>query len=444
MRHFAHANECGVYMARPQQSPRMRDHWRDEVDREEVTSRSGRPRERSSGRRRSPAPSERRERERSVELDVKIRGRASVEDSYRIPSHKRHTSKDRHRDPHPRRRASQSTQRRKPREGSYDGHEQLSEENHYQRRQYRGKQRSHLDFQGRRRSRTRSPHRAPHSYKDRERSPDPYHPRHIDRLPQSRARYRETYSSRPASPSGADHYKSGREDNPSTVGDFYIPSARRRRSRSPVVKDYRDTASSRNRRSPSSTSHHRQDVRSSYAEDDLFYYRGSREKETVPATSHQARASSQSRQSKTSHTKVSRDRSRGRSDRPKKKPRLTQSPPANEQINSDRKMQSTHRIEVLDSTSRPQSQHRPIPSFESSANTPSAYPMHHTNRPSPLQVNTQYPHSTSPQWTPTTSHHGSPQSASPYNHHGRGAWSGQPQQYHGQQGQVPSRDTTFI
>ncbi|KAI4203557.1 MAG: hypothetical protein LQ350_001747 [Teloschistes chrysophthalmus] len=62
---------------------------------------------------------------------------------------------------------------------------------------------------------------------------------------------------------------------------------------------------------------------------------------------------------------------------------------------------------------------------------------HGPSRPGPLQLNTQHPHSTSPQWTPTSSHHGSPHSASPYSH-GRGGWPGQPQQYHGQPGLPPN------
>ena len=416
----------------------MSNHWRDEVNREDVTSRSGRPRERSSGTRRSPTASGRRERGGSLDLEVKIRGRADIGDSHRLPSNRYHTGKDWDRDQHPRRRRrSQSSERRKPREGSYSHYEAVREH------QYRQHSR-HRDYQySRRRSRTRSPRHNSHGYKGRPRSPGPYHPRHTDRAPKLRSPYRATYSARPSSPAGADYRKFGREDNESAAGDFYIPSARRRSRRSPIVKDYRDIDTSHKRRSPVSTSHHLSDVRSTYAEDDLFYDHRPGERKTVPASPHLERASSWSRYPKSSHTIEHRDRSRGRSSRPNKKPRLSQSPLANDRSERDPKMQSTHRIEVLDSASRPQSQHRPIPTFESTANTPTAYPTHHINRPSPLQVNTQYPHSTSPQWTPTTSHHGSPQSASPYNHHGRGGWSGQPQQYHGQQGQVRSNGNPF-
>ncbi|KAL8772770.1 MAG: hypothetical protein Q9209_002115 [Squamulea sp. 1 TL-2023] len=121
-------------MARPQQSPRMRDHWRDEGNREEDTSRSGRPRERSNGRRTSPAASRRRERERSIDAEVKIRGRASVEEAHRLPSTKHSTGRDRHFDPHFRRGLSPSPQRRKQREGLHHQSEDLSEDKFHQRR----------------------------------------------------------------------------------------------------------------------------------------------------------------------------------------------------------------------------------------------------------------------------------------------------------------------
>ncbi|KAL8858594.1 MAG: hypothetical protein Q9178_004888 [Gyalolechia marmorata] len=251
-------------MARPQQSPRMRDHWRDEGNRGEDTNRSGRPRERSTGRRRSPAASRRPERERSIDVEVKIRGRATIEEARRLPSHKDNTGHNRDLDPHPRRRLSQSPQHQTQRERSHNRYDELNKDQYRQRSQHRESQRKYLDPHGRRRSRTRSPHRAPHRHRDRQRSPDPYHPRHTDRLEDSRARYRDTRPSRPSSPSGADYYKPVREESATPAGDFYIPSARRRRSRSPGLKDYRDTAPPRSNRS--------RDARSSYAEDDLFYH----------------------------------------------------------------------------------------------------------------------------------------------------------------------------
>ncbi|KAL8726039.1 MAG: hypothetical protein Q9166_006984 [cf. Caloplaca sp. 2 TL-2023] len=408
----------------------MRDHWRDEGTRREDSSRRGRPQERSNGRRRSLAAS--RQRERSTEVEVKIRGRANVEEAHRLSSHKHDRGKDQSSDPHRRRRISQSPLQRKQREGSYGDPNELSQDRYHQRSQHRADQRKQPDDHGRRRSRTRSPHRTAHSYSDRRRSPDPYHPRHTDRVVDSRVRYREPQASRLSSPSGADYYKPSRKDNASAAGDFYTPPNRHHRSRSPVVKDYRDTISYK-RRSPIPRAKQTRDTCWSYPEDDLFFNHKPRAKEHSPGDAHQSRASSKGRYQKASQRRGSPGQSRERYHRPSKKPRLSESPVASERVRRGRRMQPTHRIEVLDSTSRPQSQSRPIPSFDSGANTPGSFSMHATNRPAPLQVNTQYPHSTSPQWTPTSSHHGSPHSASPYNH-GRGGWSGQPQQYHGQPG----------
>ncbi|KAL8997732.1 MAG: hypothetical protein Q9169_003061 [Polycauliona sp. 2 TL-2023] len=334
-------------MARPQQSPRMRDHWRDEGNREEVTSRSARPRERSNGRRKSPASSRRQDRERSVDVDVKIRGRADIEASHRTTQAKL---------------------------GSVTP-------------TLAGEQ---VDLQG---------------VDEGERG--------LTTATKIRARSSIISAASIEEIQTLVLTPTAEEDlGPDHLVGHPTPTRIAREARILIT-------------------HVTQIIFSIQGRHDLFYDHRSRDKDTVPASSRQKQQSSRSKYSKASRSGRSRDPSRGRSERPDKRLRISQSPLLNDRINSDPKMQSTHRIEVLDSTSRPHSQHRPIPSFESNA---SAYPMHHTNRPTPLQVNTQYAHSASPQWTPTASHNGSPQSASPYNHQGRGGWSGPPQQYHGQPG----------
>ncbi|KAL8698137.1 MAG: hypothetical protein Q9224_001989 [Gallowayella concinna] len=378
-------------MARPQQSPRMSDHWRDEGNRREDSSLKGRSRERGNGRRRSPAASQ--QREGSVDVEVKIRGRASFGEAHSLSSYKHERGKDRGSDSHTRRRVSHPSHRRKQREGSYDHYKEVNDDTYYPRSQHRASQRQHRDDPGRRGSPTRSPPRLSHSYKDRQRSPDPHHPHRTDRVAGSRARYRESQPSRLSSPSGGRYYKTSPEDNASAVGDFYIPSARRRRSRSPVVKEYREKVSQKRRSSPARIDH-RRDERSSYADDDLFYNHRPRARGRSSSVARQPRASSKGKSQKTSQRTDSPDQPREPLALSNKRPRLSPSPIASEPVRSGKRMQSTHRIEVLDSTSRPQSQTRPIPSFDSNPNTPAAFPMHGVNRPGALQ---QTPYNGPPQ-----------------------------------------------
>ena len=409
-------------MARPQRSPRVREHWRDDDNRGEGSDRWGRPRERSNERRRRPAS---RQRERSIDDDVKIKASANIERSHR-PVLRKYEA-DRHREPseHAPRRGSRSPRRRKRREGSYDHYRDLSE-NRYHHHTHRQRDHRPAPFD-RRRSRSRSPYQTSQSYRERRESPALYTPRHTDRGSDTRTGYKKLYCSRPSTPRGANHHDPLPED--SVAGDFYVPSARRHRSRSPFASEHRQVdAHQRSSRAPRIT--HTIDRRPPLEEDDLFYGRISRRRErSVDTTARRSQASSRSRYQRESHVKRSPDRSRKLSDRHSKRARVSRSPI--ESDNNKRKMHSTHRIEVLDSTSRPQSSPRPIPSFDAGGQ----YPMgptdaHGPNRPAPLQVNTQYPHSASPQWTPVSSHHGSPHSASPYSH-GRGGWPGQPQQYYG-------------
>lgn len=339
----------------------MRDHWRDEGNRREEPDRWGRQRERSIDRRRSPAAS--RQPERSIDVEVKIRGRASIAEGHRFASRKHEVARDRESSVHAQQRASRSPQRRKLREGSHEYYSGLSEERYRHRSHHH---RTHKnDAFDRRRSRTRSPHR---------KSPGPYPSRHTGRGFDTRTRHRGSHHSRPSTPRGADYYASSHEDNPSLAGDFYIPPTRRHPSRSPVGKDYRDIDTHK-RRSPASRATHTRHRRPLFEEDDLFYNHPSRRRIRSPDTSRQSRASSRGRYQKPSHIKRSPDHSREPFDRRIKKARPSQSPIESDERRRSR-MHSTHRIQVLDSTSRPQSPPRPIPTIDSGSQTSGSFPMH--------------------------------------------------------------------
>lgn len=414
-------------MAGPQRSPRMRDHWRDEAHRREDASYRGRQRERSTDRRSSPVTAKKSE--RSIDVEVKIKGRASIEGGRRHSTHKQDRDKARKPSPYTERRSSPSLRRRRQREGSYEQRRGADDDHYRHRSHHQESRRQYPD--DRRRSRSRSPHRAAAPiYRERQRSPDQHYPRHTDLELNTRARYREPHHSRLSSPRRAD-YRSVRPEDPSSAGDTYIPSARRPRSRSPAGKRYTEPLL-HERRYPVPGSTRSRDAHRSYKEDDLFSNHRSRPREHSPGAIRQPRATSRGRYQKLARPRGSRAQSREISQRPAKRRRSSRSPPGNDGSREEKRMQSTHRIQVLDSTSRPQSPPRPIPSFDTNSQASGSYPMH-ANRASQLQVNTQHPHSASPQWTPTSSHHGSPQSASPYGH-GRGGYSGQPPQYHGQPG----------
>lgn len=410
----------------------MRDHWRDEDHRRDDSDRRDRQRQRSSDRPFSPVPL--RQQERNVDSEVKIKGRASLEEIPSLSSRKHESYRDRDPLSHAQRRSSRSPQRRNLKEGPNELYREVSEERGHYNNDHQRRYRRHPD--DRRRSRNRSPHRTSHSHRGRLRSPDPYHPRDSERDVDTKGRYKEARYSRPSSSHGAGHYPASREESHSLTGDFYIPSTRRR-SRSPVRKSHRDVVPSR-KRSPSPRISHRREARPPFEEDDLFYKHLPRRRDRTPHVDRQARAPSRDRYEQPPHARGSADISREPSKRPTKRLRPSRSPEARETHKRSR-MHSTNRIQVHDSTSRPQSPPRPIPSFDSDSQTSGAYPVHGMrpshgpSRPGPLQLNTQHPHSTSPQWTPTSSHHGSPHSASPYSH-GRGGWPAQPQQYHGQPG----------
>lgn len=414
-------------MARPQRSPRMRDHWRDEGHRREDSVYRGRHRERSSDRRKSSATLKKRE--RSIDVEVKIKGRATAEEAHNISSRKPDKDQGRELSSYPEQRPSRSPRGRRLREGSYGRYKGSSRDRH--RDPSRNRKVAGKRADNRKRSRSRSPRRAAAlSYRERQRSPDLFYSRHTNQHVDTRTRHREHQHSRLSSPRRADYHSLPHEDNASLGGDFYVPSTGRPRHRSPVGKGYRGEYS-HERRSPVPRSARTKGSHRPFEEEDLFhnYIPGTRERS--PGPTRQSRALSRGRQQKSSHRR--RSRSREGSERPTKRLRSSRSPLEADKPRGNRRMQSTHRIQVLDSTSRPQSPPRPIPSYDANNQPSGVFPMHGANRPGRLQLNTQQSHATSPQWTPTSSHHGSPQSASPYSH-GRGGWVGQPQQYQGQPG----------
>lgn len=401
----------------------MRDHWRDEGHRREDSEFRGRHRERSSDRPKSSATLKKRE--RSVDVEVKIKGRATLEEAHNLSSRKHDKVQDREHSSRPLQQPNRSPRSRRHREGSYERYQEFSGGRHRNLSHNRKNIRKHTHDQER--SRSRSPRRtATSSYRERQRSLDLFHShQHID----TRTRHREHRISRLSSPHRTDYHSLPHDGD---GGDLYGPSSGRPRHRSPVGRVYRGDYG-RERRSPAPRSARHRGTHQPFEEEDLFlnYKPGTRRHSPDPIR--QSRALSRGGQEKSSHRRRSLSRLRERSERPAKRLRSSRSPLETDKSGRDCKMQSTHRIQVLDSTSHPQSPPRPIPGYDANSQPSSAFNMHGANRPDRLQLNTQHPHSASPQWTPTSSHHGSPQSASPYGH-GRGGWVGQPQQYQGQQG----------
>ena len=407
----------------------MRDHWRDEGQRREDTVYRGRHRERSNDRRKSPAASTKRE--PNFDVEVKIKGRAKHEEAHRRSVREDDKGKDQEPPPYTRKRSSRSPRSRRRREGSYEKHRGSSKD---RRRDHSHHQNGHGRYtDDRRRLQSRSPRQSfAHSFRERPRSPHPYHLSRTDHYVDKRTGNREQRHSRSSPPRQADYHSHPRGASPSLAGDFYVPSAARPRPGSPAIKDYREDRIRDQRPSIPKTTRTKSSHRS-YPEEDLFNNYPSRARERSPVAIQQSPALSRERHQKSPHRRRSLTPSRETSERPTKRLRSSRSPLESNTSRSNRRMHSTRRIQVLDSTPGQQSPPRPIPTFDTNGQTSGGYPMHGTNRPSRLQLNTQHSHSASPQWTPTSSHHGSPQSASPYSH-GRGGWVGQAQHYQNQPG----------
>ena len=424
--HCRQANDSGDYMARSQTSPRMRDQRRAGDHHREDSS--GAAKIGSAATRTSKG-------ELSLDTGVKIKGRASGEASH-LTSHRHTAGRDQEPSTRAARKSSRSPRRHRRREGSFDYRRELSEDRHRDYSyHYKSRRRSPV---ARRRSPTGSIDREPiRSREHRGRSPSPFRPQHRYRAGGGQRRQEYSVSPTPR----ADYYVPQREDAQSLAGDSYIPSGRGRRSRSRAVKDFRDKNSRKRSYSPRPSDarfeNHTQwedDPRHRHVPRDKPYHRN-----------HSfSRDPSRDRYPRSSRTRRrSRSWSREISNRHSKKPRLSRSPVGRKGASGGSEMQSTHRIQVLDSSSRQPSPPRPIPSFDSDSQNSTAvkdvYPlhgkrasdMHGPGRAVRPQINTQHSYSASPQWTPVSSQHGSPQSASSYGH-GRGGWAAHDQQYHGQ------------
>ncbi|KAI4171685.1 MAG: hypothetical protein LQ343_004078 [Gyalolechia ehrenbergii] len=174
-------------MARPQRSPRMRDHWRDEGHRREDSVYRGRHRERSSDRRKSSATLKKRE--RSIDVEVKIKGRATAEEAHNISSRKPDKDQGRELSSYPEQRPSRSPRGRRLREGSYGRYKGSSRDRH--RDPSRNRKVAGKRADNRKRSRSRSPRRAAAlSYRERQRSPDLFYSRHTNQHVDTRTRHR--------------------------------------------------------------------------------------------------------------------------------------------------------------------------------------------------------------------------------------------------------------
>jgi CTD kinase subunit alpha len=269
----------------------------------------------------------------------------------------------------------------------------------------------------------------PQPKRRRTRSPSPSHSHRLSKPKRRDSRSRDRSdrierSGRPVerafSPRRSPHRESRTDrglELPAT--DSYVPSTRRRRSRTPPPRKERRSSPVRRSRSPKP----RLDVR-------------------------RGRERSRERERKPSPLPKSRKQVRSRSPAPK-----NSSPPPQKPNRKERKkmQQPTRPIQSIVGD-RPASPLRPIPSFDAD-NGPGPmdnntqmreqFPMHgmraadFQNRPPRPHLDTRQPQSYagSPQYmTPTSSHHGSPQSGSPYSG-GRGGWGGQPQ-FHPHHGYV--------
>ena len=293
----------------------------------------------------------------------------------------------------------------------------------------------------RRRSRSRSPLGSTRLKEQRRRTRSPVYSTHTDRGVSSKRR--ERAHSPPRSPRVV-HYSSARDDTSAsrTAPDSYVPTTRRRRSRTPPRDEYRPAPPRRRSLSPakrhkprerspaplrkrSPRRQVRQDPhpdsrqptpRSRQPSGDRRNTSYSKRKSDLLPTREETRQAS--KRHKRSHSPYDRDRSRV----------------------SGRRMQSSGRPiqSILDDDSRPPSPPRRIPSFDTEyhgvASGVNSYPIQDTSR-RPPHIDTRQGYTPSPQWTPVASHHGSPHSASPYGQ-SRGGWGGQTPQYQGQPGYV--------
>lgn len=425
----------------------MRDQWRVGDDHRD----SNRRRDAGTDDRRkiSPAPT------RETDGGLKIKGRAAADSAPDSPPESRRSERDKALGKDRARRFSRSPARRRPRDEELGQRPRESSGDRYSERARHRDEGGQADR--RRRSRSRSPQRELFGFREeRRRLRSPIHSGRTDTFRPS-SRRRERAISPPRSNRG-DHYSSTYSDLSGAAGRFgdsYVPGPRlRSRSPPPAFLNPRHTSPHRRPRSRerpprsrrTSPERPRSERRSSPG-------RGSKKESESTASSY--RPLPRSGKSPRRHKEPSRHQNqlpsppRGGSRKVWKRRRSPQSPVEREGARRGRtKMQSSSRPiqNNINDGSRPPSPPRPIPSYEPAPHHPAmiseAFPLHGmkasdvhgTHRPSrPPHLNTQQSHSTSPQWTPTSSHHNSPHSGSPFSQ-GRGGWGGQQQQYHGQPG----------
>ena len=332
-------------------------------------------------------------------------------------------------------RVNQSSFRPERTEGPAERPRKPSVERPLERHRHRDKDES---VTKRRRSRSRSPLDSIGYRDERRRTRSPVFSSRTDRGVSNR-RSGRPLSPPPRSPR-VDHYSSARDDTSAsrTAFDSYVPSNRRRRSRTPIRDEYRPAPV--RRRSPSPVRQRNPRDYSPAASRQYSPPRPSRRGYGLDLTQRppRSRQPSQSRPEapslkRKSDPLPSQEEERRGSKRYKRSP----SPYERDIFSTERrKMQSSGRPfqPISHNESRPHSPPRRIPSFEaqypSTTAGPGSYPTHETSR-RPPHIDTRHGYTPSPQWTPVASHQGSPHSASPYGH-GRGGWGGQTPQYQGQ------------
>ena len=388
----------------------MRDHWRAD---DNFRARS---KDRAAARR-PVSPSNRRARDLSSE-GLRIRGRASDE----VPSTavkrtssgttKNHTA------------AKVYDRSRSPRSRGVRGDERVRRDgeakNDQDLRDRRNKREGDLLDSRRHREHRGPPAKEIFDYRDtaRRRSQSPVARAHRGR---ASSKHRERVHS-PARSSREESYSfAGR------FGDSYIPSVRRQSRSPPRRHKARVSARGRSRSlerpvrpRPKSPTSPRPAVPSSRHHREHW--------DTKQASDH--RRSSRS---------VEPPRRRRRSPSP---PRLEQRPRHRQRSVSPAHKRRHHRTDSRDTSmqhSQAGSPTRPYANFDApnnhaSGNMSNPYSMRGQHRPvRPPRVETHFPYSSSPQWTPNSSYHGSPHSSSPLGH-ARGGWGGPQQSYHQQPG----------
>lgn len=405
----------------------MRDKWRaDDHHRDDIHHRERGRRDRQE---RSPAASQRR---RDPDAELKIRGTAKNDTVARSSR-----NLDSGRELSDRGAAARARSRSaRGRSGADDTERYLG----HQRALHQGRRdtRNDSDLSIRRRgSGSRSPGRDSYHYREeRRRTRSPPYTARTDRGVSSRHPDR-AFSPPPVSPR-IDHYSSIQEDPATRALDSYIPG-RRRRSRSPALRDEYRPAPPR-RRSPSPERRYRPRERVPARRDDRSPFRTrERSLDRYSTRKEQVRAIEATHQ-------VPRSREDSRDRHHSARPPRRRSPlPTQEEA----KAEFTHRKRTRspENLERPRDRRKEMyPSAHPARNLPDGsqnrgqvpmqqgYPMHDPSR-RPQPVDTRATYSASPQWTPVTSHHVSPHSASPYSQAHVG-WGGQQQSYQGQPGYV--------